>query len=68
MAVHQMDEFFIHIVESELSNKDNVEKARQLVEGQGYNFQLEVDLTIEVLNSEHEANQLEIEVLNILRA
>lgn len=68
MTVHQVHEFFIHIEESELTNKQNVEKARQFVENEGYDFELENGLTIETLNSEAEANQLEIEVLNILRA
>ena len=68
MAVHQIHEFFIHIDESELRNKDNVEKAKAFVENESYDFLVEGDLTIETFSSESEANQLEIEVLNILRA
>ena len=68
MAVHQVEEFYIHISNENLTDKSKVEEAKYLVEGLGLDFLLEddSDLTIETLESESEANQLEVEVLGIL--
>lgn len=68
MAVHQVEEFYIHISNEHLTDKSKVEEAKFFVEKQGLDFLLEddSDLTIETLESELDANQLEVEVLEIL--
>ena len=66
MAVHRVHEFFVHIGESELTDKQNVEQARQFVESEGHDFELEDDITIETFTSESEAEQMKKDVLAIL--
>ena len=68
MPVHQVEEFYIHISRNNLVDKSKIEEAKLLVEAQGLNFLFEngSDLTIETLENESDANQLEVEVLEIL--
>jgi hypothetical protein len=68
MSVHQINEFFIDIETPDLSNKANVQKAKQFTENNGYDFLLDDSLIIETFNSESEAKQFEDQVLEILRA